>query len=320
VPALRAGGRYVRHSPVVHRILLRLAWFVMPAICLWALLPLVARQRLGLGAPGYGLLLAALGVGALAGAVALPWVRARLAANQVVAVASLAYAGVLVVLGTVPSVPLVALALLPAGAAWLTVTSSISAALQLVLPGWVRARAISTYQVVDAGCQALGAFLWGSVAQMLGLTAAYLGAAGLLLVGAATIRGRPLLDTRHVDPSPAVYWPEPDLGIDPEPSAGPVVVQTTYTVLPEQQEPFLDAMREVRRARLRTGARSWDLHRAGESPDRFIEAYQVPSWAEHLRQHGGRLTGSDRLHEERAVALAAGEPEVLHLFPADHGR
>ena len=50
MPALRAGGRYVWHEPVVRRILLRAAMFVAPAMALWALLPLIANRRLGLGA------------------------------------------------------------------------------------------------------------------------------------------------------------------------------------------------------------------------------------------------------------------------------
>ena len=72
IPALRAGGRYVRYAPVVRRILIRSALFLVPASALWALLPLVATERLGLGANGYGLLLGALGVGAIAGAFTLP--------------------------------------------------------------------------------------------------------------------------------------------------------------------------------------------------------------------------------------------------------
>jgi hypothetical protein len=40
----------------------------------------------------------------------------------------------------------------------------------------------------------------------------------------------------------------------------------------------------------------------------------VRSWAEHLRQHGERLTGADQEFEERAIALAEGPPEVQHLF------
>src|SRR5437660_5051644 len=74
ISALRAGGRYVRYAPVVRRILVRSALFLVPASALWALLPLVANEQLGLGANGYGLLLGALGVGAVAGAFALPYI------------------------------------------------------------------------------------------------------------------------------------------------------------------------------------------------------------------------------------------------------
>jgi len=43
--------------------------------------------------------------------------------------------------------------------------------------------------------------------------------------------------------------------------------------------------------------------------------YLVPSWEEHLRQHGGRLTEADQDIELRAKALAEGEPRVAHLLP-----
>jgi hypothetical protein len=51
----------------------------------WAPLPLIATTRPGLEAGGYGLLLAALGVGAIAGAFILPRLRARLSANALAA-------------------------------------------------------------------------------------------------------------------------------------------------------------------------------------------------------------------------------------------
>src|ERR1700687_4383097 len=78
ISALRAGGRYVRYAPVVRRILLRSALFLVPASALWGLLPLIARRQLALGADGYGLLLGVLGVGAIFGAVILPCLRARM--------------------------------------------------------------------------------------------------------------------------------------------------------------------------------------------------------------------------------------------------
>jgi len=86
VSALRAGGRYVRYAPVVRRILLRSALFLVPGSALWALLPLVASSRLRLGPGGYGLLLGALGVGAVVGASVLSKVRAALSPNVLIAV------------------------------------------------------------------------------------------------------------------------------------------------------------------------------------------------------------------------------------------
>lgn len=47
-------------------------------------------------------------------------------------------------------------------------------------------------------------------------------------------------------------------------------------------------MRALRLSRLRTGAIRWELYRDGATPNRFVEAYTVLSWEEHLRQHHGR--------------------------------
>ena len=49
--------QYARHSPVIRVQLGRTLLFVGAASCVWALLPLLARDRLGLEADGYGLLL-----------------------------------------------------------------------------------------------------------------------------------------------------------------------------------------------------------------------------------------------------------------------
>jgi len=70
--ALYAGRRYVWNAPGIRRVLLRTALFIPGAAALWSLLPLVAADSLGLGSGGYGMLLAAVGIGAVAGAFALP--------------------------------------------------------------------------------------------------------------------------------------------------------------------------------------------------------------------------------------------------------
>ena len=193
--AVRSGSRYVRHSPVVRRILLRAALFLVPGSALWALLPLVASRRLGLGSGGYGVLLAAVGVGAVAGALLLPRLRARWSLNRLLLIAGTGFAGVLTVLALGRSEAVIVVALLPAGVAWVMVLSSVNAAMQLFLPNWVRARGLAVYQMVFAGAQAAGALAWGALSEGWGLVAAHLTAAGLMLAGVVTLRWWPMRDT-----------------------------------------------------------------------------------------------------------------------------
>ncbi|WP_250034169.1 MFS transporter [Paractinoplanes maris] len=317
--AVRAGGRYVRHSPVVRRILLRATLFLVPGSALWALLPLVASRRLGLGSGGYGLLLAAVGVGAVAGALLLPRLRARWSINTLLLVAGVLFTAVFAVLGLVRSEVAVVLALLPAGVAWVLVLSNVNAAMQLFLPNWVRARGLAVYQMVFAGAQAAGALAWGALSDAAGLVVAHVAAAAVMLAGVVTLRWWPMLDTAAMNREPASYWPEPHLELDPDDHDGPVLVTVAYPVRAEHEQEFVGAMEAVRRSRLRTGAVQWGLFRDGEEPGRFVEAYLVPSWDEHHRQHTGRLTGADRLAEERALALADGPPHATHLLSAGRG-
>jgi predicted MFS family arabinose efflux permease len=318
VPALRAGARYVRHSGVVRRLLLRSAMFVLPGTALWALLPLVATRRLGLGSGGYGLLLAALGIGAVGGAVVLPAVARRLSTSRLVLVASLVYAAAQVGVVLVGDLALVVALLLPAGAAWLAVLSSLGAATQVFLPAWVRARGLSMQQIVFMGGQAIGALAWGVVGEFAGLVVTFAAASALMVLGAVTIVVLPLHDVEGLDRTPTVYWPEPQLVTEPDPDEGPVLITLTFTVPADNVAEFLDAMEHVRQSRRRTGASRWCLYRDAADPSRFIETFHVPSWQEHLRQHRDRLTGADEDIERTAVALAAGLPEVAHLFRAEN--
>jgi MFS family permease len=317
VSALRVGTRYVRYSPVVRRLLLRLTLFLIPGSALWALLPLIATERLSQGAGGYGLLLGALGVGAVGGSFLLPRLRAMLSSSAMLGAASSVYALVLVaaVLSRIPV--LTVIVLLPAGVAWIAVLSSINSALQLFLPAWVRARGLSVYLTVLFGSQAFGAVFWGALGAWIGIVLTFVIAAAVMAIGVATLTVWPLLDTADMDRSTQVYWPEPELALDTDPGSGPVVVRTVYTVAPEHQAEFLDAMARVRHSRLRTGAVQWGLFREGATPDRFVELFVVPSWEEHLRQHTDRQTGTDWAFEERASVLSDPPPETSHLIAAD---
>ncbi|MDP8824724.1 MFS transporter [Serratia marcescens] len=82
--AFRAGLRYARSSRELHVVLLRAAVFFAFSSSVWALLPLVARRMLGGSAGFYGVLLGAVGAGAILGAIVLPRLRQRLNADGLV--------------------------------------------------------------------------------------------------------------------------------------------------------------------------------------------------------------------------------------------
>jgi Transmembrane secretion effector len=97
-----------------------------------------------------------------------------------------------------------------------------------------------------------------------------------------------------------------------------VVVE--YDVGDDQEEAFLAAMERLRLSRLRSGASRWDLYRVGESPEVFVEEFEIPTWREHLRQHEGRLTVDDQAIENAAFSHVLGTPRHRHYLPAGTGR
>jgi MFS family permease len=315
LPALVAGGRYVRHEPVVRRILLRFATFIWPACAVWALLPLIASRQLGLDADGYGLLFAALGLGAVIGALSLGWVKQHLSSTGVLGLAATSFALAFGAVGLVPNRWVAMPLLVVCGFGWTATVSTIISELQLFLPGWVRARAIGIYLMVFLGSQAVAAPIWGLVTQHFGLRAAILAAA--VLVGASVAGGLVLKvpESQHLDRAPLAYWGPAPLVLEPAPDAGPIVVSIEFEVSADQEAAFLVAMESMRRSRLRSGASRWDLYRVGESPGLFLEQFQVPTWQEHQRQHDGRLTAEDQAIEDTAFGYIVGTPRTKHLFP-----
>ena len=73
-----AGLRYVALSPAIRSVLVRAVVFGMAASCVWALMPLIARDLIDGGPSIYGLLLGAFGVGAVLSALSSTRLRAAL--------------------------------------------------------------------------------------------------------------------------------------------------------------------------------------------------------------------------------------------------
>jgi Transmembrane secretion effector len=166
------------------------------------------------------------------------------------------------------------------------------------------------------GGQSLGALVWGIVAEHAGTRVALECVAGGLALSVLVGRRWPLRLRHMLDLSPAEASPEPVLAVDPDPRHGPVLVEIEYRVPVEHADEFREAMQPVGRARRRSGGTRWGLFQDAEDPERFVEAYIVPTWEEHLRQHGERRTQLDHELQQRARALLVEgtEPHVEHLL------
>jgi MFS family permease len=315
ISAMRAGTRYLRHSPELQTVLLRCAVFIICASALWALLPQQARRHLGLGSFGYGALLGCLGIGAIAGAWLLPTLRDRFATNQLVAGGTIVFALSALALAYVHSFLFLAIALVVAGTAWISVLAGLNVSAQTATPAWVRARVLAVYLLVFTGGLAGGSALWGFVAGRFGIsTALLISAVGLMIGLLFTWRYR-LVAKENLSLAPSMHWPEPVMRIESEPRDGPAITSIEYRIDPTTAEGFLEALKDLRRIRLRDGAIRWNVLRDSADPERYLEVFVTESWGEHLRQHE-RITADDRKIEQRVQAFHLGPqpPRTTHLI------
>ena len=139
VNAIRSGMRYARYNPDLRATLIRSAGFFPLASVYWALLPLLVRAQIAGGPETYGILLGAIGAGAVCGAFVLP-AAAKLGADRVMTGATVgtALALVLFAIAREPATALIACVF--AGISWVAAIATLNVSAQFALPGWVRGR------------------------------------------------------------------------------------------------------------------------------------------------------------------------------------
>jgi hypothetical protein len=314
--AMVVGFRHARFNPKLRATLVRAATFFFFASAYWALLPLVARNQIAGGPALYGILLGAIGVGAVIGAFMLPWMKSTFGPNGLVAAGTVGTALSLILLGIARYPEIGLAACLIAGVSWIAVLATINVSVQVSLPDWVRGRGLAIFVTAFFGAMTAGSVLWGQLASGLGLPAAhFLAAAGALAGIALTWRWK-LQTGAGVDLAPSMHWPAPILAIDADADRGPVLITVEYFIAPEKRDAFLAAVTELGRQRRSDGAYSWDVFEDAAESGRFLETFMVASWLEHLRQHQ-RVTNTDKVVQDAIREYgAAAEPKVTHFIAA----
>ena len=313
--ALVIGFRHARYNPNLRATLARAVSFFF-ASAYWALLPLVARNQIAGGPELYGILLGAIGVGAVIGAFTLPSLKAAFGPDRLVAVGTLGTALSLILLGMTHHSLFGLAACVVAGISWIAVLATLNVSVQVSLPDWVRGRGLAMFVTVFFGAMTAGSAFWGQLASALGLPAAHFIAAAGAVVGIAMTWRWKLQSGDGVDLAPSMHWPAPVLAIDADADRGPVLVTVEYQINPEKRDAFLAAIRDLGEQRRRDGAYAWDVFEDAAETGRFLEKFMAASWLEHLRQHE-RVTNADRVIQDTIREFgAATEPKVTHFIAA----
>ncbi|MBS0364879.1 MAG: MFS transporter [Proteobacteria bacterium] len=314
--AVKTGLRYAGNSRHLRATLLRATGFFFFASAYWALLPLVARDRIGGGPTLYGSLLGVIGAGAIAGAFALPRLKQKLGANGLVAAGTVCTAVALMLFGVARTTAPAIVASALAGASWIAVLSTLNVSAQFALPEWVRGRGLAVYMTAFFGATTLGSVIWGEIANLAGLPVAHFAAAaGALVAIPLTWRWR-VQTAAGIDLTPSMSWPAPIVTGQVQDDQGPVMVTIEYRVRGGNREKFLVAIDKLSHERRRDGAYAWGIFEDTAERTRFIETFFVDSWLEHLRQHQ-RVTNADRVLQDHIHRLLDGEPKVTHAIAAE---
>ena len=170
IGAIRAQIRYVRYSQAAHVIIVRSGLFALCSSALLSLLPLLAKQELGLDSIGFGLLLGSFGTGAIIGGIAiLPKLRPRVSAESLITGSIGLLAVVIFTMGYVQNFGILCMVMGIGGVAYTTILSTLYTIGMKSAPKWIGARVLAVYLLILNGGLAVGSVIWGTIANAFGI-------------------------------------------------------------------------------------------------------------------------------------------------------
>jgi MFS family permease len=182
-----SGLRYALGTPRVSLVLGLVLLVSLFVINHNTLVPLLARDVLHQDAHGFGLLMAALGGGALVGALALAVLAGVWPALPLLVASALAASALTILVAALRGFWPAAAVLALIGFTQILFMATANTTLQASVPDRLRGRIMILYTFVFAGVTPFGAFFVGAVAELLGVPAAYALAGGLAVAGILTL-------------------------------------------------------------------------------------------------------------------------------------
>ena len=310
--AVVSGVRYIVHSPPIRIVLYRTLVTGIAGGSVLALLPLVARDILHGGAQTYGIMLGCFGMGGVLGALNISSIRAHLSGEYAVRLCALTMGVAIAVLALSRWPALTGAALVVAGASWMIAVTLFNIGVQLSTPRWVAGRALAAYQAAIAGGVAIGSWLWGYVANGVGIGNALLIAGAVMFVSPVLAIWLRMPSTEGANNDAVDALEEPEVNLSISQRSGPIVVEIEYRVSQQKARAFYTTMLQLQAIRQRNGAYDWSIARDIADPELWIERYHCPTWLDYLRQRN-RSTQSEREVQLKAIGFHLGpEPIKVH--------
>lgn len=195
--AIRSGVRYFRGEPRLRRIGARLALTWGLTVASTALLPIAARGQLHATAGQFGVLSAAVGVGAVVAVWAVPRVAPHATVDAIALGAAVVWSTGVVLFAVTGWIPLAIAGLVLAGGGTMATLNCLFSAILAHPPTWVRGRVGSIAMLCTWLGASVGAYAWGALGSHTSVRAALLVAAvvDLVVVALAAVMWR--IDERH---------------------------------------------------------------------------------------------------------------------------
>jgi MFS family permease len=194
----------------VRSVTIGMTLFTAGASVVYALAPAYGKITLQATAREYGVVIGAMGTGAVLGAWLLRRLRGRVPPRLLVAAAMATFGVCAVALSRVGSVGAAIVIFVPAGVGWIGSFSSLAALVQVWTPDAIRARMIAVYSMVHLGVWAVGATVGGAIADHASVRAAML-AGGFVCVAAGAVTSRLTLPDSFAGLPASLPPPPPDL-------------------------------------------------------------------------------------------------------------
>ena len=228
-------------------------------------------------------------MGAIAcGIVILPRLRPKTSVESLITISIVLLAIVMVTMGYVQNFGILCMVMALGGAAYITIISKFYTIGIKSAPRWIGARVLAIYLLILNGGFAIGSVLWGTVANLFGISIALLVAS--LVLGATIIAKKryssTLLDDLDFTPA-SDHWSLPALySVDNSQNENQALITIEYNKIdPKLSDEFEQSVRELGRMLRSEGMAYWELFRDPTDNSHYIEIRIADTWTDHLRQH-----------------------------------